>query len=342
MARSSKSGNQRGVTATQLLKKDHDNVKQLFQRFDKASDRADETKQKLVEEIERELEAHTTIEEEIFYPAVQDEAPSAKDVVQEAYEEHNVAKSLLRELGSMASDDDQYDAKVKVLQENVEHHIQEEEGEMFPKAEQLGDERLKELGSEMMARKEALGQPALRRITNAVSGLIFGNGESGHEAGEKGDERTGSARSSGARARSGSRGSRRSEAEGGRAEERARQRQSRSKRAQRGRQSQQARGSQGQSRGRGRSEAGSRSEGASGRSSEGAGQSRSRRGRQGARSQAQKRSTTSAKKRGSGRSAEARGTSQRRSSAKKQRSANGASGGGRGRRRTNARSARRR
>src|SRR5262245_13437781 len=101
MARSSsKAGSQRGgMSATQLLKKDHETVKGLFQRFDKAGDRAQETKQNLVSEIERQLETHTTIEEEIFYPAVQDEAPNAKDVVEEAYEEHNVAKSLLRELG---------------------------------------------------------------------------------------------------------------------------------------------------------------------------------------------------------------------------------------------------
>lgn len=325
MARSSKASStretgstgQRNTTATQLLRKDHETVKQLFHRYEKAGDRAHETKQKLVAEIEREFEAHTTIEEEIFYPAVQDEVPGAKDIVQEAYEEHNVAKSLLRELGAMSAEDEQYDAKVKVLQENIAHHIEEEEGEMFPKAEQLTSERLKDLGAEIQARKEALGQPALKRIMNGVSGLIFGNGESAsaseEDEEEKSDAATSDGRSSGTQARS-----------GGRSAGKSRQGQSR--------QSRRGKAAQGQS-----ASASTRKRQSGGGRSAAKSTSRARTAKKttGGRAGAQKRGTVTAKKRASGRSAEARSGAQRRTSAKKQRTANGS--GASGRRRTTAR-----
>lgn len=182
MARSTKesrlrqsSRDARGMTATQLLKKDHATVKQLFARFEKQGERAQETKQTIFSEIQRELETHSTIEEEIFYPAVRESVAGTEDLVDESLEEHNVVKSLLRDLGSMSAEDEEFDAKMTVLQENVEHHVQEEEGEMFPKVEaQLGHQRLQELGTQMQARKDALGQPTIKRIMSGVSGLIFG------------------------------------------------------------------------------------------------------------------------------------------------------------------------
>jgi hemerythrin-like domain-containing protein len=167
------------MTATQLLKKDHATVKQLFARFEKQGERAQETKQSIFSEIQRELETHSTIEEEIFYPAVRESVGGTDELVDESLEEHNVLKSLLSELSSLSADDEEFDAKMTVLQENVEHHVEEEEGEMFPKVEaQLGQERLQELGSQLQARKEVLGQPTIKRIMSGVSGLIFGNGES--------------------------------------------------------------------------------------------------------------------------------------------------------------------
>jgi len=197
MARSTKEGSTRrssragarGGTATQLLKKDHATVKELFARFEKQGERAQETKQNIFSEIQRELETHTTIEEEIFYPAVRESVGGTEGLVDESLEEHNVVKSLLRELGSMSAEDEEFDAKMTVLQESVEHHVQEEEGEMFPKVEeQLGQERLQELGGQMQARKEALGQPTIKRIMSGVSGLIFGNGESTSEGEEEGEQ----------------------------------------------------------------------------------------------------------------------------------------------------------
>jgi hemerythrin superfamily protein len=160
--------------ATQVLRGDHAAVKQLFRRFEKAGDRAFETKQRLFSEIDHALEIHAKVEEEIFYPAVEAEAAEAEDLVCEAIEEHNVVKTLLGEIAAMSSEDEQYDAKVKVLMENVEHHIEEEEGEMFPKAERLPETRQRELGAELKARKEALGQPTLRRLMNGMTEMLFG------------------------------------------------------------------------------------------------------------------------------------------------------------------------
>ncbi len=215
----------RGTTATQLLRKDHGTVKELFARFEKQGDRAQETKQNIFSEIQRELETHSTIEEEIFYPAVREGVGGTEDLVDESIEEHNVVKSLLRELGGMSAEDEEFDAKMTVLQENVEHHVQEEEGEMFPKVEeQLGQERLQELGGQMQARKEALGQPTIKRIMSGVSGLIFGNAESTGMAEEEGGQATrtqtrgrgGSERRTRARARSGGGASKGTAARGGR------------------------------------------------------------------------------------------------------------------------------
>jgi hemerythrin superfamily protein len=132
--------------AVALIKADHRKVEQLFREFEEAGDRAYKTKQQLVSEIIRELEVHATIEEETYYPAVEAKAKKdGKELIAEAVEEHHVVKILLGELSAMSAEDEAFDAKVTVLMENVRHHVEEEEGEMFPKlrsalsAEQLGD-----------------------------------------------------------------------------------------------------------------------------------------------------------------------------------------------------------
>ena len=101
---------------------------------------------------------HATIEEEIFYPAVKKaRSENVKDEVREAYEEHKQIKSLLAQISSITSADETYDMKIKVLKEDVEHHIKEEEGEMFPDAKKfLGEHRLIELGAKLESRKEQL------------------------------------------------------------------------------------------------------------------------------------------------------------------------------------------
>jgi iron-sulfur cluster repair protein YtfE (RIC family) len=114
--------------------------------------------QAIFAKIHRELEAHAEVEEALFYPAVkQIRSEEVKDLVREATEEHQIVKTLLAEIAAMSAQEEQYDAKVTVLKESVEHHVQEEEGEMFPAAtKHLSQARLDALGAEMATRKEAL------------------------------------------------------------------------------------------------------------------------------------------------------------------------------------------
>jgi hemerythrin superfamily protein len=104
------------------------------------------------------LEVHAAVEEEIFYPAVKKaRSEHVKDEVREAYEEHKQIKSLLAQVSSITPDDETYDMKIKVLKEDLEHHVKEEEGEMFFDAKRfLGESRLVELGAQLEARKQAL------------------------------------------------------------------------------------------------------------------------------------------------------------------------------------------
>ncbi|HWA61143.1 MAG TPA: hemerythrin domain-containing protein [Caulobacteraceae bacterium] len=140
--------------AIALLTNDHREVERLFETFEKA--RADKRKAELVGEILLALKVHTQIEEELFYPAAR-QALKAKDedMIDEAVVEHAAAKDLMAEIEGMDPDDDLYDAKVKVLSEQIEHHVGEEEGEMFP-ALRKTDMDLRALGARMAARKSEL------------------------------------------------------------------------------------------------------------------------------------------------------------------------------------------
>ena len=146
------------MEATALLKKDHAAVKALFKKYEAAGDQAEQTKQSLFDQIQAELDVHAAIEEQLFYPAVQEgRSAEAKDMVLEALEEHKVVKTLLEEIAALTPADDEFDAKMKVLRENVEHHADEEEQDMFPEAKkQLSDEVRNELGTRMETRKEEL------------------------------------------------------------------------------------------------------------------------------------------------------------------------------------------
>jgi hemerythrin superfamily protein len=145
--------------AIAILKDDHEKVTKLFKQF-KSADKAnnDTKKSAIVEEIAAALNVHASVEEEIFYPAVKKaRAEETKDEVREAYEEHKQIKALLAALSKTAPDDETFDSKVKVLQEDVEHHVKEEEGQMFPDAKKfLGNEKLQALGEQIAARKEEL------------------------------------------------------------------------------------------------------------------------------------------------------------------------------------------
>lgn len=142
--------------AVALLTADHKEVKARFKEYEKLADAdaSDADKQRLAQEICAMLTVHATIEEEIFYPAVR-EALDEPDLVDEATVEHATAKDLIAQIEDSSPDDELYDAKVKVLAEYIEHHVKEEEGEMFPKAKKAGLD-LPGLGEQLSARKEEL------------------------------------------------------------------------------------------------------------------------------------------------------------------------------------------
>ncbi len=137
--------------AISILMKDHDTVKDLFHRFEK-SDSARE-KERIIAEALTELKIHAVIEEEIFYPAVRKHV--GKDLMNEADEEHHVARVLIAELDRDGRGNDHRDAKFTVLSESVRHHIKEEEGDMMPKAKGV-DMDFEALGQQMLERKRQL------------------------------------------------------------------------------------------------------------------------------------------------------------------------------------------
>jgi len=145
--------------AITLLKADHAVVKKLFAQEEKATNH-DEKKQKIFDQIKDALTVHATIEEEIFYPAVKKaRSEHVKDEVREGYEEHKQIKALLAQIADITPADETWDMKVKVLKEDVEHHVKDEETEMFPDARKfLGEKRLMELGTELEARKQYLAE----------------------------------------------------------------------------------------------------------------------------------------------------------------------------------------
>ena len=145
-----------------MLKGDHRKVKYLFRRFEGAQGTE---KEELFKEIMKELQVHTKIEEELFYPEIK---KIDSEIAAEALEEHNIVDFILASMKKLSPDDESYDAKFKTLRENVEHHIEEEEGEMFPKAEgSLGN--MEDLGRRMMARKEKLMKSASSRSRSSAS-----------------------------------------------------------------------------------------------------------------------------------------------------------------------------
>lgn len=146
-------GSAETVDAISLLIEDHENVKAMFDQYDALGDRAFVTKKRLATLICSELAKHMTAEEEIFYPAVRASGVKEKEaLVDEAVVEHASAKELIAQIMDMEATEDLFDAKVKVLSELIEHHVQEEEGEMFPKARKAGLD-LETLGQRIAGRK---------------------------------------------------------------------------------------------------------------------------------------------------------------------------------------------
>ena len=141
--------------AIAMLTADHKKVKKLFADFDKLKDAgSDEDKASIVDQICNELKVHTELEEEIFYPAVR-KAIDDGDLMDEALVEHAGAKDLIAQLEDASPEDDLYDAKVTVLGEQIDHHVKEEEGDMFPKAKKAKVDT-EALGATMLKRKITL------------------------------------------------------------------------------------------------------------------------------------------------------------------------------------------
>jgi hypothetical protein len=154
------------MDAITLLKTDHDKVKRLLSELESTTERGVKTREELFATIKGELTIHEAIEEEIFYPALKSH-PKAKDLVLEAYEEHHVVDMVMAELEGLDVSDETWGAKAIVMKENVEHHIDEEESEMFKQARQVFDsQELQDLGARMeerkMSAKQELGVPAGR------------------------------------------------------------------------------------------------------------------------------------------------------------------------------------
>ena len=151
--------------AIALLKEDHKRVKELLKKLDETTERGVATRKKLLDQIQMEKKMHTTIEEEIFYPAFKEAAEKKDDeeMFFEAVEEHHVVDLVLPELKNTDPSTPQFGAKAKVLKELIEHHADEEEKEMFPRARKLlSKAALVVLGARMEARKKSLSGKAKR------------------------------------------------------------------------------------------------------------------------------------------------------------------------------------
>jgi hemerythrin-like domain-containing protein len=174
--------------AIALLKEDHKRVREMLAKLDKSSQKAGDSREKLLEKIQQELQIHTTIEEEIFYPAYRAAVSKQEDakLYKEALEEHHIVDVVLAEIGQSDAESEEFSAKAKVLKDLVEHHAEEEEKQMFPRARRViqADKR-KELGEQMAARKRELESsdrgwlPAAGKLIAAVTGRSSSSGRGG-------------------------------------------------------------------------------------------------------------------------------------------------------------------
>ena len=145
------------MDAIALLKEDHDRVKKMLADGEETTERAEKTRAEVFAKLKEDMLIHERIEEEIFYPALKSH-PKAKEIVLEGYEEHHVVDEIMGELEATDVTDETWGAKFKVMKENIEHHVEEEEGEMFKQARQVfSADELETLGARMLELKK-LGQ----------------------------------------------------------------------------------------------------------------------------------------------------------------------------------------
>lgn len=142
------------MDAFELLKQDHKTVSGIFEKLDETTERGVKTRDELFTKLKTELDIHAYIEETLLYPTLK-EAKETHDITLEAIEEHKVVKRLLGELEALPKDREEWGAKLTVLKENVEHHVEEEEDDMFKDARKvLSQEQIDDLGTRMEAAKQ--------------------------------------------------------------------------------------------------------------------------------------------------------------------------------------------
>lgn len=142
-----------------LLKEDHQRVKKMLAELEDTTERATKKREELFADVQAELRLHELVEEEIVYPAFREQS-KLKDIVLEGYEEHHVVDLIMDEIAGEPVTDETWAAKLKVMKENVDHHVEEEEEKMFPQARKLfSEEDLEDLGRRVAARKQQEQQP---------------------------------------------------------------------------------------------------------------------------------------------------------------------------------------
>jgi hemerythrin-like domain-containing protein len=170
------------MDAIALLKQDHKTVRTLFRRFERAGDSATKSREQLAAEIIEELSRHAAVEEQLFYPTVRETFPDDQEYVLEALEEHHAAKSLLAEIDRLPATHERFRAKMMVLIESVERHMEEEEATVFPELRRtLGRRRLSELGAALERARQTAptkphphvpDEPPLLPVVGTVVGVV--------------------------------------------------------------------------------------------------------------------------------------------------------------------------
>jgi iron-sulfur cluster repair protein YtfE (RIC family) len=150
------------MDALALIRDDHEKFRRLLGQLDETTERAIKTRTEVFEDLKKELVSHEQMEEQVFYPALREARDKAEDIVLEGFQEHHVADVLVEELTALAVDAETWGAKLAVLKENVDHHMEEEEGEMFAQARKaFSAADLEELGLRMAeVKKQAIEQLA--------------------------------------------------------------------------------------------------------------------------------------------------------------------------------------
>jgi hemerythrin-like domain-containing protein len=145
----------------ELLKSDHREVEALLNRIADLEEDAAEERGELFEQVKTKLKAHETIEQDIFYPAAKEAGEEAEEIVSHSYVEHHLVDVLIEEIGQLEPDEEEWTAKTHVLKELIQHHVDEEQDELFPAVRKgLEKDQLEQLGEEMQTRKdELLGEP---------------------------------------------------------------------------------------------------------------------------------------------------------------------------------------